>query len=202
MQHLMEEGIDAYVADNKFRQRDPRFTEAGRYKEKFKQELAKRLGRKSIYQPKDFTFSPDMGFCICPAGKRLYRNGGNVLINGKRFIKFMGSKTNCIPCGLRAQCMKNPAQTVTRQVAYATGKTEYDTETFSQKMRRKIDSITGRLIYSRRMATVEPVFANVRSNLDLDSFSLRGKRKVNIQWLLYCTVHNLFKIYRYGPGFA
>ena len=202
MQHLMEEGIDAYVADNKFRQRDPRFAEAGRYKEKFKKELAKRLGRKSIYQPKDFTFSPAKDFSICPAGKRLYRNGGNVLINGKRFIKFMGSKTNCIPCGLRAQCMKNPAQTVTRQVAYATGKTEYDTETFSQKMRRKIDSIAGRLIYGRRMATVEPVFANVRSNLDLDSFSLRGKRKVNIQWLLYCTVHNLLKVHRYGPGFA
>jgi transposase len=202
MQQLMEEGIDAYVADNKFRQRDPRFAEAGRFKEKFKKELAKRLGRKSIYQPKEFTFSPDKTFCMCPAGKRLYRNGGNVLINGKRFIKFMGSKTNCVPCGLRAQCMKNPAQTVTRQVAYYTGKTEHDTETFSEKMRRKIDSIAGRLIYGRRMATVEPVFANVRTSLGLDRFSLRGKRKVNIQWMLYCTVHNLLKVHRYGPGFA
>jgi hypothetical protein len=52
------------------------------------------------------------------------------------------------------------------------------------------------------MATVEPVFANVRSSLGLDRFSLRGKRKVNIQWLLYCTVHNLLKVHRYGPGFA
>ena len=76
------------------------------------------------------------------------------------------------------------------------------TETFCQKMRRKIDSIAGRFLYGRRMATVEPVFANVRSSLGLDRFSLRGKRKVNIQWLLYCTVHNLLKVHRFGPGLA
>ena len=202
IQMVIEEGIDAVIADNKFRQRDPRFKEAGRYKERFKKELAKRLGRKSIYQSKDFTVNPDKSFCICPAGKRMYRDGGNVLINGMRFIKFRGSKTNCIPCGLRAKCMKNPEQTITRQFAYYTGKTEGMTETFSQKMRRKIDSIAGRLLYGRRMGTVEPVFANVRSSLGLDRFTLRGKRKNNVQWLLYCTVHNLLKVHRYGPGFA
>ncbi len=202
VQMLMEEGIDAYVADNRFRQRDPRFKDAGRYKEKFMKELAKRFGRKSIYQPKDFTVSPDKDFCICPAGKRLYRDGANVLINGKRFIKFRGSKTNCIPCGLRAKCMKNPDQTVTRQFAYYTGKNEQHAKTFTEKMKEKIDSIAGRFIYGRRMATVEPVFADIRSNLGLDRFSLRGKRKVNVQWVLYCTVHNLLKVHRYGPGFA
>ncbi len=202
VQMLMEEGVDAYVADNRFRQRDPRFKDAGRYKEKFKKELAKRFGRKSIYQPKDFTVSPDKDFCICPAGKRLYRDGANVLINGKRFIKFRGSKTNCIPCGLRVKCMKNPEQTVTRQFAYYTGKNEQHAKTFTEKMKEKIDTIAGRLLYGRRMATVEPVFADIRSNLGLDRFSLRSKRKVNIQWLLYCTVHNLLKVHRYGPGFA
>lgn len=202
MQMLMEAGVDAYVADNRFRQRDPRFKDAERYKERFKKERAKFHGTKSIYQPKDFTFSPDKTFCICPAGKRLHRNGGNVLINGRRAIKFRGSKINCVPCGLRAKCMKDPAQTVTRQVAYFTGATEHKTETFTQKMRRKIDSLAGRLIYNRRLATAEPVFANIRSTLGFDRFSLRGKRKVNTQWLLFCTLHNLLKVHRYGPGFA
>ena len=32
--------------------------------------------------------------------------------------------------------------------------------------------------------------------------TLRGKRKVNTQWLLYCVVHNLFKVHRYGPQLA
>lgn len=202
MQMLMETGVDAYVADNRFRQRDPRFKNAERYKERFKKERAEYLRTKPIFQPRDFTFSPDKDFCICPAGKRLYRNGGNVLINGRRAIKFRGSKMNCVPCGQRAKCMKDPTQTVTRQVAYFTGATEHKTETFTQKMRRKIDSLTGRLIYNRRLATAEPVFANIRSTLGFDRFSLRGQRKVNTQWLLFCTLHNLLKVHRYGPGFA
>jgi transposase len=199
---VIQDGIDAYIADNKFRQRDPRFADADKYKERFKKERAKRSGVPSIYQSKDFTVSPDKDFCICPAGKRMYRDGVNVLINGMRFIKFRGSKMNCVPCGLRAKCMKNPEQTVTRQFAYHTGLTEQKTKTFTQKMREKIDSVAGKLIYGRRMATVEPVFANVRSCLGLDRFSLRGKKKVSTQWRLYCVVHNLLKVHRYGFGFA
>jgi len=69
-------------------------------------------------------------------------------------------------------------------------------------MKRKIDSIKGRLIYNKRLGTVEPVFGNIRSTLGLDRFTLRGKQKVNIQWVLYCMVHNLLKVHRYGEGFA
>jgi transposase len=202
VQLVLEDGIDAVVADNKFRQRDPRFAEAGRYKEKFKQDRAKITGVPSIYQSKDFTVSPDKDFCVCPAGKRMYRDGANVLINEKRFIKFRGSKTNCVPCALKAQCMRHPEQTITRSFAHATGENDQQTKTFTQKMREKIDSVAGKLLYGRRMATVEPVFANVRSSLGLDRFSLRGKKKANIQWRLYCTVHNLLKVHRYGFGFA
>ncbi len=98
--------------------------------------------------------------------------------------------------------MKNPAVTVTRQFAHFTGRTEKKDKTFTQKMREKIDSIAGKFEYSRRIATVEPVFADIRSSLGLDRFSLRGKKKVGVQWRLYCIVHNLLKVHRYGPGVA
>jgi hypothetical protein len=65
-------------------------------------------------------------------------------------------------------------------------------------MIQKIDSALGRFIYSRRMGMIEPVFGNIRHALGLDRFTLRGKEKVNIQWKLYTTVHNLLKIFRYG----
>jgi transposase len=202
MQMIIEQGIDGYVADTRFRQRDPRFNNNERYKERTRKEKARYFGTSSIYQPKDFTFSPNKDYCVCPAGKRLHRNGGNVLINGRRAIKFRGSKMYCVPCGQRAKCMRDPNRTETRQVAYFTGATEHKSETFTQKMRRKIDSLSGRLIYNRRLATAEPVFAHIRSILGFDRFTLRGKRKVNTQWLLYCTLHNLLKVHRYGPGFA
>jgi len=67
-----------------------------------------------------------------------------------------------------------------------------------EKMKQKIDSPSGRQIYSKRLGTVEPVFGNIRHTLRLDRFSLRGKLKVNSQWLLFCTLHNLRKIHRFG----
>ncbi|MBU1699839.1 MAG: transposase [Candidatus Eisenbacteria bacterium] len=33
-------------------------------------------------------------------------------------------------------------------------------------------------------------------------FTLRGRKKVNTQWNLFCMVYNLKKVHRYGEGFA
>jgi hypothetical protein len=65
-------------------------------------------------------------------------------------------------------------------------------------MIKKIDTPEGRNIYSKRMGIVEPVFANIRIHKHLDRFTLRGRKKVNIQWMLYCIVHNISKINQYG----
>ncbi len=54
--------------------------------------------------------------------------------------------------------------------------------------------------YGQRFATVEPVFGNVRYNKRLDRFTLRGRTKVNGQWLLFCLVHNIEKLTH--PGYA
>ena len=67
-----------------------------------------------------------------------------------------------------------------------------------EEMMNKIDTVLGREIYSLRMGIVEPVFANIRTHKKLNRFTLRGKDKVNIQWLLFCIVHNLGKIAKYG----
>jgi hypothetical protein len=64
----------------------------------------------------------------------------------------------------------------------------------SQKMRNAIDSPQGRALYSRRMAAVEPVFANIRHHKRMSRFTLRGKANVSTQWQLYCLVHNIEKI--------
>jgi len=56
----------------------------------------------------------------------------------------------------------------------------------------------GRKEYAKRMGAVEPVFANIRETKGLKRFSLRGKIKAGIQWLLWCMVHNIEKIGNYG----
>jgi hypothetical protein len=82
------------------------------------------------------------------------------------------------------------------------GRTAKGKEAFTERMKRKIDSTAGRALYSLRVAIAEPPFAHICRIMGLDRFTLRGKKKVNIQWNLYCIVHNLKKVARYGPGFA
>jgi len=48
----------------------------------------------------------------------------------------------------------------------------------------------------------EPVFANICSTLGMNRFTLRGKTKVNSQWLMFYMVNNLKKIHRYALGYA
>ncbi|MBI2351087.1 MAG: IS1182 family transposase [Deltaproteobacteria bacterium] len=201
MRMLFEQHIDGYVADILFRKRDPRFVTAERHRARAKAERQKERG-KDHYRPSDFIYDEASQTCICPAGNKLYRNGCNVQIRGFGFVKFRGAKMHCVPCPERAKCLRHPERTLTRQVVFFTGRSSQAPETFTAKMKRKIDSLKGRYIYSRRLGTVEPVFANITRTLGLNRFTLRGKRKVNGQWLLYCVVHNLLKIHRYAPGFA
>ena len=46
-------------------------------------------------------------------------------------------------------------------------------------MKRTIDREAGRACYGRRLAIVEPVFANLRHNKPLNWFTLRGRCKVD-----------------------
>lgn len=73
-------------------------------------------------------------------------------------------------------------------------------ETATERMKRKIDSPQGKRICSKRLGTVEPVFGHLRHTMKLDRFSLRGKLKVDCQWLLFCALHNLKKIHRFVSG--
>jgi hypothetical protein len=67
-------------------------------------------------------------------------------------------------------------------------------------MAEKIDTEHGRDMYAKRMGIVEPVFAHIVYHKKLNRFTLRGRAKVKIQWLLFMLVHNIQKINRYGKG--
>ena len=103
---------------------------------------------------------------------------------------------------LRSPCLKYPDRTESRQVAFFLGRAKTRRESYTDKMKRKIDSAYGRFIYGQRLGTVEPVFANICSNKGMNRFTLRGKIKVTGQWLMYCIVHNIEKIANYAPSFA
>jgi hypothetical protein len=97
--------------------------------------------------------------------------------------------------------MKNPTSAdhrkgAGRQVSFALN--DQRAPTYTDWMKHRVDSPKGKQIYSHRMSVVEPVFGNIGTNKRLNRFSLRGKSKVQGQWQLYCLVHNVEKLAKYG----
>ena len=110
----------------------------------------------------------------------------------------MGYREHCGSCEMRSQCIRNPS-TPARQVTKITGGVPHNTQSPAVKqMIERFDTDRGRHYYSRRMGTVEPVFANIRGNLGLNRFTLRGRAKVDTQWKLFAIVHNIGKLAAYG----
>ena len=125
------------------------------------------------------------------------QNTANNTANGRTYQKFTGAKSVCMPCSLRQQCLRKPDTTEVRQVAFFR-KNQVSPLKHTESMKQKIDTPEGRALYGRRIATVEPVFGNLRYNKRLDRFTLRGQRKVDTQWKLYCMVHNIEKLAHHG----
>jgi hypothetical protein len=65
------------------------------------------------------------------------------------------------------------------------------------RMREVLRSPGGKLPYSLRKATVEPVFGQIKEVRGLRRFRFRGLKGVQCEWKLICATHNLLKLFRY-----
>jgi transposase len=178
-----ELGLDAYIPDRFFRRRDPRYAAQSRY-----------WPRRKRFALEDFHYEEAADHYRCPQGKRLRRIAKKAYADGLVHRIYVAEEQDCQSCPLQLRCLTAGG-----------GKKRYlrvpigvELTNLSKRMAGKVDSELGRQIYPQRFAVAEPVFANIRTHKRLDRFALRGKVKVNIQWLLYCMVHNIEKITNYG----
>jgi len=185
---VLSRQVDAYIADTHFRSRDPRFASHQEHKKKTTDRGRTSKARK-YFSAGEFAFN-DSGQLMCPAGKpmrwrtRTYTDQHH----GYTGRGFSGYVKYCTNCSLRSKCIRGK-KTKVRNITIIDR-----SPTSIQKMIDRFDTERGRHYYSRRMGTVEPVFANITSTLGLNRFSLRGRVKVDTQWKLFCTVHNIGKI--------
>ncbi len=182
LKKCQELGLDAYIPDRRFRNRDPRFATQKR----------RQVRRFTL---KDFYHDMALDRYICPHGKVLQLRVKRVLNRGHLYRKYYAAEQDCQICPLKPRCIY-AAGAKRKQLFVPLG------ESLSRQMVEKIETEEGRRIYPQRLAIAEPVFANIRVNKRLDRFTLRGKVKVNIQWLMYCLVHNIEKILNYGLAYA
>ena len=208
MKYLKDNGLNAYIPDNQFRNRDSRFAE---HKSKYGKKPAvtgKPWGgdrKKAVIPASEFTFEARALVCICPEGETLSYNGTRTNALGDKVAYFEGRLLQCRPCPRKKACMHNPESADHRkghgrQVSFVlkqAGKRESSTP-YTDWMKARVDSAQGKEIYGHRMSVVEPVFGNIGTNKGLNRISLRGKRKAQGQWRLYCMVHNIEKLMNYG----
>lgn len=192
LQQVAEMGVDALVADTNFRARDPRFAEAYRHKPPEKQ---RRPGeyRSKWFTGKDFDYDEANKTCICPNGQRLKLSSANVVIKGRSGVSFEGTAAICGGCPIKTKCVRKPDVSPYRQVTFFDGRKTHDTHPHTASMKARIDRREGRLLYSRRLGIVEPVFGNLHTH-NLRRFTLRSRRKVDVQWKLFALVHNVQKL--------
>jgi transposase len=194
---ISNRNIDAYIADKQYRTRDVQFQDAGKHKKNIA-DWQPPVGKK-YFTPNDFHFDELTGQLLCPAGHPMWLKCSNYSANGGKHTgkTYMGFELNCLNCTLRAQCLRK-ATTKARQVLIMDKNASELNHT--AQMRIKFDTPEGRSIYAQRMGIIEPVFGHLRGAKKLDHFTLRGRAKVRIQWLLYCIVHNITKLQVYGSS--
>ncbi|SCY56799.1 IS1182 family transposase [Desulfoluna spongiiphila] len=192
---IEDEKIEAYIPDKLFRKRDPNFATADRHKRPT--DKRKTVKKAKYFKASEFVYDPEKKKLICPAGNELYVENSNFKDQkGLKGITSAAKKTDCRACELRSKCIRGK-KVEHRHVTVFTN-TMRQTDTPVSRMIKRFDTPKGRFWYSRRMGTIEPVFANIRSTLGLNRFTLRGRAKVDTQWKLFAMVHNIGKLARYA----
>jgi len=203
LQFLEEKEINGLIPDTEYRKRDPQFKTANRHRGRLTDRTLYRRYRKGKVMPfrlEDFRFDDERNEYICPNEKILAARGiphktspqgGDYLVQ-----RYAAKKRDCDVCPIRKNCLRNEKSK--HRTLSVTLKNLTPTASFSAKMKAKMDTPDARHLYSRRMEIVEPVFANITVHKRLNRFTLRTKAKVDIQWKLYCTVHNIEKLTKYG----
>ena len=62
---------------------------------------------------------------------------------------------------------------------------------------RKLRTKKGREVYAKGKTIPEPVFGQTKEVRGLRRFLMRGLEKVNGEWTLWCTTHNILKLFRF-----
>ena len=202
MRYLHDNRINGYIPDNQFRKRDPKFAD---YKTTHSTRPPTTTPPKKTHDvipASEFVFDPVEKTCTCPAGAPMWLRSELIDQHGHAKVFFEGRLTQCRACRLKQACLRNPASPNTRQghgrqVSFIVERAAR-APNYTDWMKQRVDSAPGKHNYSQRMSVVEPVFANITSNKRLKRFSLRGRRKVQGQWQLYCVIHNIEKLKNYG----
>jgi len=152
LKYLEDSGIDAYIPEQGERQ-------IGREKR----------ARPHLYGKGSFTYTDTTDQYICPQGEVL-TPAATARVAGpyhKRNITVYRAKRGiCAQCSCRQQCTTN------EKVGRSISRDGY--EGYRDRMRAKLITEQGRVLYGKRKCIVEPVIGQIKTRGGLSHFLLRG----------------------------
>jgi transposase len=178
LQAAKKKEMEAVIPDEDCRNRDEGIKDGQRREGKEK------------YDARYFNYERKGNYYICPNGKVLSFTG-KVKLNRNEGNKYQSRAADCKGCPYADKCINSKNKQRKQRTLYIPI-ARYE-ENLCQKMRENIDKPRYKKLYSRRQQIIEPVFANITYCKGITRFTLRGQKKVNIQWKLYCVVHNIGK---------
>ncbi|MBD3383467.1 IS1182 family transposase, partial [candidate division KSB1 bacterium] len=163
-----DELIDVYIPDSQFRKRDIRFADRGRLKNGINHRKPKKpVHNQKTFTNDDFYWDHSQQCFVCKNGKLLKRKARAQRLRNIVYDMYRAKPDDCSVCPLRLKCLTMP-KTQARYLLIPLAHAKEDNINLIEKMKAKIDTLKGRRIYSKRLAIVEPVFANIRTQKRLD----------------------------------
>jgi transposase len=172
---LKERGIGNFVKYNTFHQDQIRHR---------KPEII----RRESFRSEHFPYDEERDAFLCPAQQRLTYRGTQHLKteNGYQTERRVYACSACAACAWKMECTKAKGN--------RTMGVSFRLQQFREQARQNLTSEQGQDLRSRRSTEVETVFGQIKHNMQVRRFLLRGQAKVKTEWGLICIAHNMKKL--------
>jgi transposase len=168
---LEDKGITAYVKYNTFEKEQ----------DKNYQKKHKPFSKENLY------YNQEEDYYVCPMGQKMHKTHQSQKTTEAGYKQNLShyQAQNCQGCPLRSQCFKAKGNRSIER--------NHNLERHKQKTRELLLSEIGIQKRKQRSADVEPVFAQLKHNNGFRRFSLKGIKKVELEFGLMAIAHNLRK---------
>ena len=168
---LEDKGITAYIKYNTFEKEQ----------DKNYQKKHKTFSKENLY------YNQEEDYYVCPIGQKMHKTHQSQKNTEAGYEQNLShyQAQNCQGCPLRSQCFKAKGNRSIER--------NHNLERHKQKTRELLLSEIGIQKRKQRSADVEPVFAQLKHNNGFRRFTLKGIKKVDLEFGLMAIAHNLRK---------
>jgi len=168
--YLLEQGVGNYLKYNNFG-----FEQSNKY-------------INNRFLPDNMSYDQQEDCYTCPAERKIVRIGESKRETATGYLvqTKVYQCADCTGCQMAALCKKSPGNKMFTK--------SENLEIFKEQTRRNLNSDKGIGLQNQRGPDVETVFADVKHNMGIRRFSLRGLEKTTMEMLWIGLAHNMRKV--------